>query len=183
MDIKEVAKQIQKLAPILGSVIGGPVGGAVGGGVSGLISIVGSAFGLTEDEIEMDPSRLSAAITADPEAEVKLVEIQTTHKTRIEEILLERDKAYLADRQGARLADVEKTKATGKRDANLYVLAWTIVVGFFGLTACLMFVEVESNQAALLLFGSLAAGFGSVVGYFFGSSKSSSDKTALMAKQ
>ena len=32
------------------------------------------------------------------------------------------------------------------------------------------------------LFGALAAGFGLVLGYFFGSSKSSTDKTKLMAK-
>ena len=38
-----------------------------------------------------------------------------------------------------------------------------------------------SNEVVFMLFGALATGFGTVLQYFFGSSKSSSDKTQLMA--
>jgi len=37
-----------------------------------------------------------------------------------------------------------------------------------------------SNQVVFLLFGALATGFGQVLQYFFGSSKSSAEKTQLL---
>ena len=44
-------------------------------------------------------------------------------------------------------------------------------------------VEVKENQAIMMLFGTLATGFGMVLQYFFGSSAGSAAKTQLMASQ
>jgi hypothetical protein len=41
--------------------------------------------------------------------------------------------------------------------------------------------EAATSPAVYMLFGALSAGFGSVMQYFFGSSKGSADKTQLMA--
>lgn len=48
-----------------------------------------------------------------------------------------------------------------------------------------MFFEVpESNVGPVnQLFGSVAAGFGAVVGYLFGSSKTSAEKNRLLANK
>ena len=91
--------------------------------------------------------------------------------------------AYYADIQGARSREVEIVKATGKKDTNLYVLAWMLVGGFFALLATIMFVPIppDQNGVVFMLFGSLASAFGAVIGYFFGSSKSSADKSAQLA--
>ena len=72
--------------------------------------------------------------------------------------------------------------ATGKRDINLYVLAWMVVGLFFALVGLLMFVVLpEANVGPVnQLFGAMATGFGMVLQYFFGSSKGSADKTAAM---
>jgi lipopolysaccharide export LptBFGC system permease protein LptF len=72
---------------------------------------------------------------------------------------------------------------TGKKDLNLYILAWTVVGGFFALCAILMEVSLPegSSQIVYLLFGGLVTGFTQVLGYFFGSYKSSNDKTKLLA--
>jgi uncharacterized membrane-anchored protein YitT (DUF2179 family) len=74
-------------------------------------------------------------------------------------------------------------KATGKRDYNLYILAWTVVVGFFGLCAALLFKAIPDgqNDIVYVLFGGLVTGFSTVLAYFFGSSKGSADKTKFLA--
>ena len=114
---------------------------------------------------------------------MKLKQIELNNKTELEKIALQRDEAYLKDTQSARDREVEIVKATGKKDINLYVLAWTIVTGFFISVGTLMFVSLPetSSQAVFLLCGALIAGFGSVIHYFFGTNKSSGDKTALLA--
>ncbi len=177
MDWKDVVGLVAKAAPILGTAIGGPIGAVAGGA----ISLVASAFGLTDDEAK-SPDKVFKAIQGDPQATIKLQELQNRHKERLEELILKRDAVYLADRQSARQREVETTKTTGKRDINLYVLAWTVVVGFFSLTAVLMFIPIESaTPVVTMLFGGLVSGFSMVLSYFFGSSKSSSDKTLLLS--
>jgi len=180
MEWKELGKSVVKLgAPLLGSVIGGPAGGAIG-------SLVASLFGADPD----DPSDIMTKMNLDPEAAVKLQELQLKHKERLEElkieeakVALEETKAYLADTQSARQREVAVVQATGKKDYNLYILAWTIVVGFFALTGILMRYGLPADTSGVvnLLFGGLVSGFATVLGYFFGSSKGSADKTALLA--
>lgn len=173
MDWKDIGKTIAGAAPLIGTVLAGPAGGAVGTLVAGL-------FGC-----ENNPDAIAAAIHADPEALLKLKSLEKSHQVELERLLLEGEKARLADVQSARSREVEITKTTGKRDVNLYVLAWTVVMGFFFLTGLLMKFRLPegSNDVVFLLFGGLVAGFSQVLGYFFGSSKSSSDKTTLMARK
>lgn len=180
MDWKDVGKAVKRFAPMLGTVIGGPIGGVAGGAVS----LLCSAFGIEEEDAQ-DPAKVMAKIQMDPQWQVKLAEIESNNEIELQRLALQSDQAYLADRQSARTADVEKTKATGNRDTNLYVLAWVVVVGFFGLIGVLVFKQIpDSNEVAKvalpMLFGALIAGFKDVLGYFFGSSKSSSDKTKLL---
>lgn len=175
MSWKEVGKYVKKFAPVLGTAVAGPAGGALGGAVS----LLCSAFGIESEDPQ--PDEVLSAIKFDPEAGLKLRKLELNHKTELRRIALELDRAYLADVQSARSREVELVKATGKRDINLYILAWSVVVGFFLLTGLLMFIQIQVNEAALLLFGSLASGFGMVLQYFFGSSRSSREKTDLLA--
>lgn len=176
MDWSKVGKLVKSVAPILGTVIGGPAGGAVGG----VISLVADAFGVKDTT---DPKAIYEAIKTDPEAVVKLRKIEMDNKTELKRIALASDEAHLKDVQNARTREVELAKATGKTNINLYILAWVVVSGFFGSFVLLIFAELpeSSGQAVFLLCGALIAGFGSVMNYFFGTSKSSGDKTALLA--
>jgi len=180
MDWSKVVGLVKSAAPILGTCIGGPAGTAVGGLAGGAISLIASAFGIEDAD---NPEAVYEAIKADPDAVIKLKTIELNNKTELERIALQRDQAQLADIQNARTREIEMAKATGKKDINLYVLAWTIVAGFFGSVVLLTFVELpeSSSQAIFLLCGALIAGFGSVMNYFFGTTKSSGDKTALLA--
>ncbi len=162
---------VGKVAPLLGNAILPGVGGAAG-------SILAEALGVenTSEAIDARVQNLTA------EDVLKIKEAASKHEERLLEIAAERDKLYLADTASARWREVELTKATGKREYNLYVLAWTVVVGFFALMGMMMRAEMPQVNVGPInqLFGALAAGFGLVLGYFFGSSKGSADKNAII---
>ena len=178
MDWKSLGKEVASAAPILGGVLGGPGGAAAG-------TLIASLFGVKAD----DPDAMSAAIKADPMAAVKLRELELNHQIQLEGLLLQGRQQELADVQNARQREVEVTKATGKRDLNIMVLAWVIIGGFLGLIALMIAMQFTGNKILqndpllALLLGSLATDAGMVVGYYFGSSQSSADKGAVMAEQ
>ena len=179
MDLKALGKAVAgKGLHLLGKAL--PFGG-------GLLEMAADAL-----NTDPTPDAVARAIDEDPEAALKLTELQNRHKERIGELILagaqvdlEAEKARLGDVQSARGREVAVTQATGKRDINLYVLAWTVIIGFFALMTLLIFRPLPEGAEGYVnqLFGTLGTGFGLVLGYFFGSSKSSSDKTALIAAQ
>jgi len=171
---KDIAKIVSSVAPLLGSLLGGPVGGAVGAAVK----LVANALG-----VEEDPEAIYKALETDPEALMRLRELEMRHKETLEHLLLEAERARLADVASAREREVEITRVLGRRDINLYVLAWVVTGGFFTLCYALMRIPLPegSNDVVFMLFGALAAGFGQVLQYFFGSSRGSSEKNVLFA--
>jgi hypothetical protein len=185
MDWKDVGSKVLDAAPMIGSLLGGPLGGAAGG----LIKVIGSALGLKPDETT--PDKIMEVLELDPNAVLKFKELEMANKTQLRKLLLEQDKMYLQDRQDARRRQWESEKATGKRDINLYVLAWLFVVGFFTtiivMTALALTGKMPESMPQYIvfllgsLFGTLTSGTGAVIQYFFGSSKGSSDKTSTMA--
>lgn len=76
-----------------------------------------------------------------------------------------------------------RRKLIDKKDLNLYILSWLVVIGFYSLVGVLMWKPIPkgSNEVLFILFGSLSSGFGTVLGYFFGGSKGSDEKTKLMS--
>ena len=76
-------------------------------------------------------------------------------------IALEQDRLAMQDRAGARNREVEITKATGKRDVNLYVLAWVVMGGFLGCIIAMIVLQywlgkvLQSDPLLTLLLGSL----------------------------
>ena len=176
MDWSSIGKLLGVAAPIVGTALGGPAGAAVGGLIAEMLGV------------DSEPDAVANAIKADPNIVVKLkqleVDAQKLHydavdKERLAE--LEATRLQLADVLNARGRQVEHEKVTGKSDVNLYVLAWVIIIGFFALIGMTMFIEIkDSTGTVFMLMGTLSAGFGAVIQYFFGSSKSSSDKTAQM---
>ena len=156
--------------------VGAPVGTAIGA-----VGALSRAFGLGSAS---KPEDILQAISADPEIRLKAMIADQDFKLKMREQDLEEIKAQLVDVQSARSRQVEGEKATGKRDANLYILAWTIILGFFILMGFLLKwpVPEDQNGVVFMLFGALATGFGQVLAYFFGSSKGSQDKTEIMGQ-
>ena len=89
---------------------------------------------------------------------------------RVKEIIIN-------DKQNARGREIEVTKATGKRDTSVIVLAGVVVLGFFVGLICLVFIHLDKGSGTYellyMMFGALIAKFGTVIDYFFGSSDKS----------
>ena len=178
MDWKELGRKIAGAAPLLGGIIGGPAGAGVGQ----VVNLVAGALGMAPDT---SADAIAQRLDMDPEALLKLRELESTHAEQLARIALEQARLELADRADARAREIEITRTTGRRDYQLYILAWLVVVGFGSLCGLLMrwTVPEGSNEVVFMLFGSLASGFTLVLQYFFGSSRSSQDKTQLLAQR
>ena len=91
------------------------------------------------------------------------------------EAKLQSKKMVFDDKSNARSREVEVTKATGKKDNAVTILAGVIVFGFFAGLISLVFVHLDKGSGAYELlymcFGALTMKFGTVVDYFFGSSE------------
>ena len=72
-----------------------------------------------------------------------------------------------------------------KADIFKYALAGMIVLGVFILVGMMYFIDIPEKNVGPLnqLIGALAAGFGVVASFFFGSSLSSQKKDDLIAKR
>ena len=93
MDWKGVGNAVIKAgAPLLGGALFGPAGAAVG-------SIIAGKFGVSPDAT---PEQVMTAIKGDPDAALKLRQIETTHVERLQELENERLRIETADVQSAR---------------------------------------------------------------------------------
>ncbi len=174
MDWKEdIVGLIKAAAPMVGTAIAGPLGGTLAkSGVSAILS----AFGLPDTAT---PADVKTAIETDPNAALKLKVAENDFLLKQKDQELEDIKLTLADIQSARQRQIDHEKATGKTDTNLYILTWVVVVGFFAVLIMNMVSAIPEGQntTVSLLIGALIGGFTSVLSYFFGSSKGSSDKS------
>jgi len=177
MDWPKLGAKIAQTAPLLGSLIGDPAGAAAGSA----IKLIAGSLGL--DPNSVDPEEINQIITKNPEAMNKLHQVETRHEIELQKLIIESQRLELVDIADARNREISITKTTGRRDIQLYALAWIVVSGFFGLCWALMRIPLPpaSNDVVFILFGSMASGFTMVLTYFFGSSRSSQDKTQLLA--
>lgn len=137
--------------------------------------IVGTAKAITGTA---DPEAALAALREDAKA-------QAEFKRRMAELEIELEKAYLADRQNARLRDVELRKA-GYRNTRADMM---LLMAFLCLVAIVYFtwsgrLDMPDNVFALL---NMAAGMilkmiGDAFQFEFGSSRGSKEKDILMRK-
>jgi len=141
--------------------------GAIKGTLNGVMGIL--------DEVITNKEELA-------EIEVKLKEVElkeTQEANRLNE-------AYLADTQQARTSEVERIKVSNSwltKNLNA-VLALGVIGLSFILFGVLALIKVEPTQKDIIIYvlGALTTFVGQIVAYYFGSSKSSSDKTDQINK-
>jgi len=132
---------VGSVAPIAGSMLGGPAGGAVG-------SLIASALG-----VDNTPDAVAAAIKADPDAAVKIRQVEAQlEQTRLEV----RGQAIQAEAKG---------ESWLQRNWRPLMMVWFgILVGgyWFGYTP-----DNLSDESVISLFGLIKLGLG---GYVLGRS-------------
>jgi len=154
---------LKTAAPALATVVAGPLGGAA-------MSAIAKKYGV-EDTL----AAVTRAVEGDPEAAMKLAEID-----------LAQFKAESTDRDSARTREVGLAAAGGNKFAQyvMPVLAIGTVALTYGFVGILLFKIVPTEQQQLIIFalGFMTASAQQVLSYYFGSSKSSQDKTAALTK-
>ncbi len=185
MDWKSI---IKSMAPVLGTALGGPLAGAA-------IKVLGDAVlgnaDATQDEV-------AAAITSglSPEAIVKMREADNAFKTQMKAMDIDILKLN-AQTEQAYLADVQSARNANGVNRAVFWLGIAILVTFATLMGFVMYgsfqlltggivlkdVAVASVVSGLIgtVIGYVAGNAQQVVGYYFGSSKGSADKTDALA--
>lgn len=165
MNLLDFGKTIIKAgAPILGTAIGGP-GGAI------IASLIANAFG--SDEKDLDS--LAKTIQADPEAAMKLTAIQYQHEEAIYSLQNQ-------DISNARQRQIDLTKAIGKSDWIVSILAILVTVGFFGclLSVFTLRLDPSGHDVLNVLCGVLGTGWVQIISYYFGSSHGAASQYKIL---
>ena len=159
---------LKSVAPVLGAAFGGPIGGAAA-------SFIASKLGIESKTIEAVTDVLnSGKLTPEQISQLKLAELEfqkflETNKIKLDEI-------SAADRDSAR----EAFKIT--RSAVPAVLTYLITCGFFGvLTAMFYWPDVKDSPPLMIMLGSLGTAWTGACAFWFGTTSSSRDKTAMLA--
>lgn len=150
---------VSKAAPLLGSVLGTPLAGVA-------ISLIANAFGVNPKDI----SGISSALSADPEAAIKLKTIEFEHAETLAKVASTDYATEVEDRKDAR-------QYGGLYKDFLRHMAYLVTLGFFAalflLFLPLQVTEEEKNLLSMLV-GMLASKWQTIIDFFFGSSRHNS---------
>ena len=129
----------------------------------------------------------SALVNATPEQKTALIAEANRHKEELLKLSMEKDKMEIAaeheEKKSAREREMAIVKATGKKDWNIYILAYAVVAAFGIMSYLSVIGKIPKDNITTLntVLNYLNSGFIMVLSYFFGSSKSSSDKNSMIA--
>jgi len=162
------------VAPILGNAIVPGSGGAAG-------ALLAKVLNCDVTKPKTIEEKLLINVTVN---QIKLKELENNHEEFLMEICAENDKLILADIQNARQREIKLASNKSSLNIPMYILGIIIVVGFFGLLTILLRKEVPPDNIRMLdiMFGCLVTCFTSVVQYFYGSSRGSSEKNDAITK-
>lgn len=117
MEWKDLSGVVGKAAPIVGTLLGGPAGGAIGG-------VIASVLGTGNN-----PDEVAAALSANPDALVKVKQIEADQKTRLSELAVDQAKAEIAAASQA-ISDVNKTMQAESASEHWPTYTWRPFIGF-----------------------------------------------------
>lgn len=165
MDWKQLGKEVARIgAPLLGGALAGPAGASFG-------AVLASAFGGSMD----DPASLYASMQANPDAAVRLREIERAHEQTLVRL-------HLQDVADARQRDVAIRQA-GSDNRRADGMVW---IAFAGVAGCMAAALFASPSEAVFGFIATVGGMflkhlGTAYDFEFGSSRGSKTKDAEMA--
>ena len=151
MEWSDLGETIAGMAPMLGSAFG-PGGTIIG-------SLISSAFGGKGDE---GPDELAAMIAADPQAAIKLREIESNNKVELEKLIIQGRANELAHET----AQVEAVNATMRQEAvsgdawqRRWRPFWGYISGvaFFIQILAIIYVMIWVPLQAVAIIGAIAS--------------------------
>ncbi len=117
IDWKAVGNTAGKFAPMLGALLGGPAGASVG-------AMIASALGTGNT-----PMEVQQALVTNPDAAVKLKEIESTRQVSLQALMVDSAKAELAAAT-ANASDINKTMQAEAASEHWQTYSWRPFIGF-----------------------------------------------------
>ena len=167
MDWKGVGNAVIKAgAPLLGGALFGPAGSVIA-------SIISGKFGMSP---ESTPDQVLTAIKGDPDAALKLRQIETTHVERLQELENERLRIETADVQSARNVHQHHWMPS--------VLTLSLMVMFGMIIGALFIWAVPGDNKDIVVYitGQVSGILTSCVTYWVGSTRASANKDSLIRR-
>ena len=158
MNWRNVGDTVGKFAPLLGTVLGGPGGAAVG-------ALVASALG-----VDNNPNSIEEAVKNDPDAAIKLRQIELQHKERLELIAFKVLSVELGDKADAREAHKHNPMPA------MICISLTMMVAAGAFLLFTIDIPQANEQISYLLFGTVLAKWGDSIAYWVGTTRSSAEK-------
>jgi hypothetical protein len=170
MEWKDLGQVVGKAAPMLGTLIGGPAGAAIG-------SIIASAIGT-----QATPDAVEAALASNPDALIRLRQMEANRTVRLQELIAEQAKAQIqaetADRASARQMQ------TAQPSRMPALLTCGVGLGFLLTLAALFWLPIpaENRDTIVYMCGQLAAAFAACLAFWVGTTRQSENKTQMLAQ-
>ena len=126
MDWKDVGNAIGKFAPVLGGLIGGPLGAGIGG-------LISTALG-----VDNNPDAIQNAINTDPQASIKIKEIEANQSIQLAQIKAAAD-AIQTQAEASAVESVNKTMQAEVQAPHWLSWAWRPIIGLtvgFNIALC-----------------------------------------------
>jgi hypothetical protein len=153
-----------QIAPTLAHALGGPLAG---------LAVTALCKALNLNESEVNGIIQTGKLSADQIAQVKIAEIEL--QKQAQELGLDFEKLAVADSISARNMEISTKSIIPP------ILATITTIGFFGILALLFFNRVDpTNNALMIMLGSLGTAWTGVIGFYFGSSASSQNKDQML---
>lgn len=147
MNWSDVGNLVAKAAPLLGTALLGPAGGVAG-------ALIASIFGG-----EPTPDAVAAAIQADPQALLKLRELELTHATELQRMTIQAETARLTEVNATIRTEVVSDDAYVRRMRSTfgYIVCFTLAIE--SLLICIVVLWLPDRIADMML---LIESFGTV---------------------
>jgi hypothetical protein len=160
---------LKTIAPTVATALGGPLAGVA-------VQAVGSAFGWTD----ATKDKVTEALTAGQLTGEQITQLKLAEQTLVQQ---ERELGFKFAELDMRDRDSARQREMSVKDNTNKVLAYAVVGGFLALvgSTLLGFANVDSALAGTLV-GYLSAKAEQVLAYYFGSTRGSAEKTALLAR-
>jgi len=171
MNWSDIAGTIGKAAPMLGTLLGGPAGAAIG-------SLISSALGA-----DNDPAAVSAAISQNPEALVKLRQLEADRQVKLQELMLTHA-ATMAQTEAADRKDARGANVSSGMQPAVFALSIILLLLTLGSEVSVLFLGYPPSIPDLVVgrvLGLLDAVAMMVLAYWFGTTSGSAQKTELLA--
>ena len=167
MDWKEIGRTAASVgAPLLGGALFGPAGSVIA-------SIISGKFGVSPDAT---PDQVLTAIKGDPDAALKLRQIETTHVERLQELENERLRIETADVQSAR--NVHQHHWMPSAITLLMCAMFGMIIGALFIWA----VPGDNKDIVVYITGQVSGILTSCVTYWVGSTRASANKDSLIRR-